>query len=110
MDAEPDSKFFVASEKGWSVPRNMAHWANYLGHDIIGDICYGKSFETLTSDKNRATIGLTADVSKLMYISGQMSWVVKSGLHVVAFLPMFRQMQKFTAFGNAVVEQRTASG
>lgn len=33
------------TEKEWSKPRNMAHWANYLVFDILGDLCFGKSME-----------------------------------------------------------------
>lgn len=31
-------------EDGWSKPLNMAHEANYLVFDILGDLCFGKQF------------------------------------------------------------------
>lgn len=30
---------------GWSKSLNMADWTNYLVFDILGDLCFGKSFE-----------------------------------------------------------------
>lgn len=31
--------------KDWSEPRNMAQWDSYLEFDILGDLCFEKSFE-----------------------------------------------------------------
>lgn len=30
---------------GWSQPRNMSDWNDYLVFDILGDLCFGRSFE-----------------------------------------------------------------
>ena len=32
------------TETQWSDPKNMADWANYLVFDILGELCYGRSF------------------------------------------------------------------
>ena len=32
------------TEAGWSEAKNMADWANYLVFDILGDLCYARSF------------------------------------------------------------------
>lgn len=44
--------------KGWSRPRNMADWCNYLAMDILGDLCFGKAFHMLESEDNRFALGL----------------------------------------------------
>ena len=31
--------------KDWSEPKNLAEWSDYLVFDILGDLCFGKSFE-----------------------------------------------------------------
>lgn len=31
---------------GWSKPRDMAHWCDYLILDILGDLCFGKTFDS----------------------------------------------------------------
>lgn len=33
------------NEGGWSNPRDMSEWNNWLVFDILGDICFGRSFE-----------------------------------------------------------------
>ena len=32
--------------EAWSTPRNMADWCDYLTFDILGDLCFGRSFES----------------------------------------------------------------
>jgi cytochrome P450 len=45
-------------EKGWTVPRNMADWCNWLAMDILGDLCFGKAFHMLERNDNRYAIDL----------------------------------------------------
>ena len=33
--------------KGWSSPKNMTDWCNYLAMDVLGDLCFGKAFHML---------------------------------------------------------------
>jgi len=40
--------------KGWSTPKNMAIYANYLTLDVLGDLCFGKSFNLIGSSKMRS--------------------------------------------------------
>lgn len=40
--------------KGWSKPKNMAKWANHVTFDVLGDLCFGKPFGMLESDKLRS--------------------------------------------------------
>lgn len=40
------------TEKEWSEPRNMAHWATYLVFDIFGDLCFGESMEIKEPGEN----------------------------------------------------------
>ncbi|CAI6236518.1 unnamed protein product [Periconia digitata] len=35
----------IVTEDGWSKLRNMSDWTNYIIFDILGDICFGRSFE-----------------------------------------------------------------
>ncbi|KAL9013190.1 MAG: hypothetical protein Q9173_002100 [Seirophora scorigena] len=84
--------FFTGTD--WSTPRDIAYWTHRLSFDIIGDICYGRSFETLTSTKNVFILQLINRVSKIMYISTQMTSIIKCGLHFTTFLPYVRAWQK----------------
>lgn len=47
-----------AEAKGWSRPRNMSDWCNYLAMDILGDLSFGKAFHMLESPENRFALGL----------------------------------------------------
>lgn len=40
--------------KGWSSPKDMATYANYLTFDVLGDLCFGKSLNLIESDKLRS--------------------------------------------------------
>lgn len=40
-------------KKGWTRPKNMSTWSNYLTFDVLGQLCFGESFEMITSDKHR---------------------------------------------------------
>ena len=45
-------------KKGWSTPKNMADWCNWLAMDILGDLCFGKAFHMLERPDNRYAIEL----------------------------------------------------
>jgi hypothetical protein len=51
------------SEKGWSAPRNMANWSDWLTFDIMGDLVFGKSFNMLESPQNRFAINLVSNAA-----------------------------------------------
>ncbi|TGO14403.1 hypothetical protein BTUL_0053g00020 [Botrytis tulipae] len=44
----------------WSSPKDMAHWAAYMIFDSLGEICFGKTFNTSLSHENRFFLDLMA--------------------------------------------------
>lgn len=38
--------------EGWSPTRNMAEWVDFLTFDIIGDLCFGETFNTKEPKEN----------------------------------------------------------
>jgi cytochrome P450 len=38
--------------EGWSTPRNMTEWVDFLTFDIIGDLCFGEAFNTKEPGEN----------------------------------------------------------
>lgn len=42
-----------ADGDGWSSPRNMATWIDQLVFDILGDLCFGQSFNTKEPGENK---------------------------------------------------------
>lgn len=57
------------TEKEWSKPRDMTHWANFLVFDILGDLCFGKSMEIKEPGENelKAVPDFIASSVKLFY-------------------------------------------
>lgn len=43
---------------GWSSPKDMADWANYLTFDVLGDLCFGKPFGLISSNEFRCAPNL----------------------------------------------------
>jgi len=41
-----------ANSEDWSQPRNLALWSDYLLFDILGDLCFGKSFNIKEPQEN----------------------------------------------------------
>lgn len=38
--------------EGWGPPKNMTRWTDYLTLDIMGDLCFSRSFDMLDSVEN----------------------------------------------------------
>ncbi|KAK6501460.1 hypothetical protein TWF481_009298 [Arthrobotrys musiformis] len=53
IDAPKDVDGDSQDEKGTAKLRNMANWFNYLTFDVLGFLCFGKSFELLEGTGNR---------------------------------------------------------
>lgn len=58
-NSSPDSK---------GVVRNMADWFSYLSYDVMGELCFGKSFDMLTADGKRHMIGLVDRAANRHYV------------------------------------------
>ena len=39
--------------KGWSSPKNMARYTNWVSFDVLGDLCFGKPFGLIESEELR---------------------------------------------------------
>lgn len=58
-------------ESGWSNSLNMADWVNYFIFDILGDFCFGKSFDMKEQESNLKYVPkLLAEFLKLMHPVG----------------------------------------
>lgn len=56
------------SGQEWSKSLNMADWANWLVFDILGDLCFGKSFDMKEPGSDMKEVPeLMADMLKLMH-------------------------------------------
>lgn len=56
------------NETGWSKPLNMKDWVNYLVFDILGDLCFGRSFDMKERDSDMKYVPhLLVDFLTLMH-------------------------------------------
>ena len=97
-------------QDSWSKPKDMASWANYMSYDVLGDICYGASFDTLTRSDNRFAIKLVQTSSRFHYLTAQMPVLKKLGLDRLLFGDMRNQRQRFMAYSRARLAERMKLG
>ncbi|KAE8147306.1 cytochrome P450 [Aspergillus avenaceus] len=57
-----------AAEK--SVVQNMGDWFSYLTYDVMGELCFGKSFDMLLSSGRRKMIQLVDRAANRHYVCG----------------------------------------
>ncbi|CAI7630660.1 unnamed protein product [Penicillium pancosmium] len=50
--------------------RNMGNWFSYLSYDVMGELCFGKSFDMLITDSRRHMIGLVDRAANRHYVCG----------------------------------------
>lgn len=61
-------------KSGWTQPRNMSDWCNYLAMDILGDLSFGKAFHMLERPDNRFALDLVEKAaSRHLIVSGNSS-------------------------------------
>lgn len=55
----------ISPEKGWTAPKDISSWCSYLGFDVMGDLCFGKSFGMLGGNsENRKAVFLLCQAAK----------------------------------------------
>lgn len=54
----------MGQKNSWGPIRDIATLSDYLAFDIISDLCYGKSFGMLQSDKFRSFTKITTTLSR----------------------------------------------
>ena len=102
----------VLNEKngGWSSPKDMSLWANYLSYDVLGDICYGQSFDTLERLDNRFAIKLVGESSRFHYLNAQMPGLKKLGLDRLLFKDLRANRQRFMGYSRGRLQERMKLG
>lgn len=75
-DAIGDLGRVIDEKKGWSAPKNMADWCNWLAMDILGDLCFGKAFHMLDRPDNRYAVDLVG-------VAAQRHLIVSSGMPAI---------------------------
>ncbi|KAK1991624.1 cytochrome P450 [Colletotrichum falcatum] len=99
-----------ADAKGWSAPKNMADWCNYLAMDILGDLSFGKAFHMLEAPDNRFALDLIAAATKRHLLCGTMPIVDKLKLDRLLFPTIAAGRARYMAYSKAQLTERTKLG
>jgi cytochrome P450 len=87
---------------------DMSRWSNYLSLDILGKLCFGESFNTISSTTNRWALSALIDSLTVRYTHGfkpfLYSWRVLRRL-VYGPIAVFDQ-NPFTLYARAAVARR----
>lgn len=96
--------------KGWSQPLNMNNWCTYLAMDIMGDLCFGKAFHLLESDKNRFAPKLVEQATTRHLLCGTMPIVDKLKIDRLLFPEIAAGRAKYMLYSKAQMTERTKLG
>ena len=108
--ATADGNIKARKDASWSPPRNLAHWTNYLSYDVLGELCYGTSFHTLSSPQNRFAIDLVGLSSKFHYLNAQIPSLKQLGLDRILFRDLRAKRQRFMAYSREQLTKRMEVG
>ena len=109
-ESHPITEKNEAATHGWLPAKNMADWTNYMSYDVLGDICYGRSFGTLENGDNRFAIQLVKTSSKFHYLNAQMPSLKRLGLDRVLFPSIRADRQRFMLYSKEMVAERMKIG
>ncbi|RFU31543.1 hypothetical protein B7463_g4834, partial [Scytalidium lignicola] len=98
------------TEGGWSSPRNMAKWCNYLTFDVMGDLCFGKAFEMLDREENRHVTDLLGNAAHMHLIMGTNPLIKEWGLNKILFRKIYNDRMKYMAYSKAQATERSKIG
>ncbi|KAH8691695.1 benzoate 4-monooxygenase cytochrome P450 [Phaeosphaeriaceae sp. PMI808] len=64
-------------DEGWSMPKDMAIWSDRLVFDVLGDLCFGRAFNTKEPDDNPLKViqHQIAESMKFLYILSKSPWL-----------------------------------
>ena len=97
-------------EQTWSTPKDMAKWSNYMSYDVLGDVCYGESFDTLERPDNRFAIKLVEDSTHFHYLCAQMPRLKELGLDRLFFRDLRANRVRFMQYSRARLQKRMQLG
>ncbi|TDZ13988.1 Cytochrome P450 monooxygenase AKT7 [Colletotrichum spinosum] len=100
----------TSDSKGWSSPKNMSDWCNYLAMDILGDLSFGKAFHMLEAPDNRFALDLVAAATKRHLICGTMPIVDKLKLDKLLFPTIAAGRARYMAYSKGQLTERTKLG
>ncbi|RPA85086.1 cytochrome P450 [Ascobolus immersus RN42] len=93
-----------------SEPRNMSFWSNWLTFDVIGDLCYGKSYGMLEREEPRFWPFLIDYAIHRHAIAGISMKIHKTGLGNLLFPKIAAGQKTFVQYARTQAAERIALG
>ncbi|KAK0611327.1 cytochrome P450-like protein [Immersiella caudata] len=100
----------IDEKQGWTTPKNMADWCNWLAMDILGDLCFGKTYHMLDKPDNRYAVDLVGVAAQRHLICGTMPIIDKLGLDKILLRKIAAGRARYMAYSRAQLTERTALG
>jgi cytochrome P450 len=101
-------------QEGWSKLLNMADWVNYLVFDILGDLCFGKSFDMKEPESDlRFVPHLMTEFLVFMHpiayspFAGLWAWLKPRGLDSLLAIAAPPALQNWESFVEKCLADRT---
>ncbi|PMD48197.1 cytochrome P450 [Hyaloscypha variabilis F] len=90
-------------------PVNVANWCSYLTADVLGELCFGKSFGMLESEENRFVMKTMLDSARLAFITGcTLQLKAIPGIQKAFFSSMLSSRIRYRAFVMKQAAARTS--
>jgi len=95
---------------GWTQGRDVSTWSSYLGFDVMGDLCFGKSFGMLGQHpENREAVHLLAQAARRHNITGPMPSLHQYALDKLLIPKVVKDRKRYLAFSKRQVMERMNS-
>ncbi|RAH79464.1 benzoate 4-monooxygenase cytochrome-like protein P450 [Aspergillus japonicus CBS 114.51] len=98
-----------SSSSGWSRPKDMVHMSACLIFDALGEICFGKTFDTTISDENTFFFRMMALNVRILNICGQMPWLRRIGFDQYLRMGTAADRERQIAFSRQQLTARLAA-
>ncbi|KKA30861.1 hypothetical protein TD95_000748, partial [Thielaviopsis punctulata] len=92
----------------WSEPVDMNHWFGYLSVDILGEMCYGRSFGMLNSEENRWVVHTMSQAAKFTLLRAVMPIMSNVRLASLIMPGISSIRRRFVSYSMAQLNARTA--
>ncbi|KAK3896878.1 cytochrome P450-like protein [Staphylotrichum tortipilum] len=100
----------IQDSKGWSSPKNMSDWCNWLAMDILGDLCFGKAFHMLDRPDNRYAVDLVGVAAQRHLLCGTMPILNTLSLDKILFHKISSGRAQYMAYSRTQLAERTSLG
>lgn len=94
----------------WSMAQNIADWANWLAFDVMGDLCFGKSFGMLEEPTNRFATDLIANAAHRHLICGTYLPIHEYQLDKILFRKIAAGRARYMNYSKGQAAERTKAG